>query len=360
MGSIRAGVFLGDGSHDIREWSSPDPPDGGALLQVEACGLCCSDLAQLEGDTASVASSSYPVVPGHEVVGRVAALGRGSDALAIREGDRVCVNTVRRCGICGPCRSGRWCEDIVVYGYMPISRNPGLWGGYGEQMVVESNTHLIRATESVSAEEMTLFEPLANAVNWVEKAGVRPGMRVVIQGPGHQGLCVQSAVHAAGALQVIVTGKANDGLRLETARLLGAHATIDVDVEDPVERVRELTDGQMADIVFDIATGAETVPLALRLVRQWGRILVAGYKHSGPIAGFETDVLVDSGIDLLSGTGSTHESMETAVSLIESGKVDTKALLGEVFTLARFDEAVGLLARRLPDRDAVRVVLQHR
>src|SRR5436309_1685992 len=76
---------------------------------------------------------------------------------------------------------------------------------------------------------------------------------VVVEGPGHQGLAVLEAVRAAGAGTVIVTGAGGDGLRLEAARALGASHIIDVDAEDPVERVGELTSGLMADVVMDIA-----------------------------------------------------------------------------------------------------------
>ena len=358
MAKVRAGVFPGDGTYEVREFPLPEPPEGGAVLKVEACGLCSSDLAQLHGDIGA-AGGEYPVVPGHEIVGRVHALGRGSEALGVREGDRVCVDTVGRCGTCVPCKTGqKFCERMHVYGYTPLAVASGLFGGYGEYLVAVPNSHLIPIRSQVPSEEFSLFEPLANAASWVEVAGVHPGDSVVIQGPGHQGLCVLAMVLLAGASQAIVTGCSNDGLRFEAARALGATATIDIDREDAVERVQELTGGG-ADVVMDIATAPAALPQAMQFARRGGRIELSGYKHAGSIEGFDPDVLVDRNLSILSGTGATPANMRRAVELIDAGRIDTKTLLGEVFSLDSFGQAVELLARRIPGRDAVRVGLRH-
>ena len=76
--TCRAVVFIGDGHHEIREFPIPEPPDGGAVLQVEAVGLCGSDVAQHAGVQLIPGTSAFPVVPGHETVGRVWRLGRGA------------------------------------------------------------------------------------------------------------------------------------------------------------------------------------------------------------------------------------------------------------------------------------------
>jgi threonine dehydrogenase-like Zn-dependent dehydrogenase len=346
--TCHAGVFNGDGTYDVRTFPIPDPPDGGAVLAVEAVGLCGSDVAQLHG-VHVVPGAAFPVVPGHEIVGRVSKLGRDAGALGVAEGDRVAVNEVLSAG-----------PRLAVYGYtFPSDEGAGLYGGYGEYMVILPGTQLHPLSDRVPPEEATLFEPLANAVNWVDTVGVGPEELVVVQGPGHQGLAVVEAALAAGAGTVVVTGAAGDEIRLEVARAIGAHHTIDVTTDDPVETVRELTGGRMADVVMDVSPAPQTVPLCLDLARRGGRILLAGLKHFAPVDGLVTDKIVLGGLQVFGGSGFTPASMARAVELIDTGTVDTAPLRGEIFGLDGIDEALALLTRTDPSRDAVRVGLAH-
>ena len=272
--TCRAVVFLGNERFDVRELPVPGPPPGGAVVQVEAVGLCGSDLAEFAGVELIPGGSTFPVVPGHEVVGRVVALARDAD-LGIAEGDRVAVDEVLSLA------------PMRVYGYSDMTGNGevGLWGGYGEYMEIFAGTRLHRMSDRLPADELTLFEPLANAMNWVGVVGVDAGDTVVVQGPGHQGLAVLEAVLARKPSSVVVTGTSQDGLRLDAAKAIGATEVVMVDVDDPRTVVADLTAGEGADVVFDVATATETVPLALDLVRQRGRILLAGLKHFREIPG---------------------------------------------------------------------------
>jgi threonine dehydrogenase-like Zn-dependent dehydrogenase len=346
--TCRAGVFLGNEQHEIRELPVPDPPTGGAVLQVEAVGLCGSDVAQFAGIELVPGASAFPVVPGHETVGRVATLAPDAE-LGVAEGDRVAVNEIYSL------------EPMRVYGYSDMTGEGrlGLWGGYGEYMEILPATQLLAMSDRLPAEEVTMFEPLANAVNWVSIVDVHEGDTVVVQGPGHQGLAVLEAVLARRPARVIVTGTSHDALRLEAAQTIGATDVVMVDVDDPRALVRDLTGGTGADVVFDVATATETVPLALELVRRQGRVLLAGLKHFQEIPGLVSDQIVLGGLRVFGGSGFTPGSMAEAVALIEAGRVNTRAVVGEVFALDGIVEAMTLLARGHPDRDAVRVGIRH-
>jgi len=346
--TCRAVVFPGDGTYEIREFPVPAPPAGGAVLQVEAVGLCGSDLAQIEGVRLVPGASDFPVVPGHEIVGRIVALA-GDASLGVAEGDRVAVDEVLSM------------DPLKVYGYSDMRGDGGLglWGGYGEYMEIFAGTRLHKMSDRLPAEQLTLFEPLASAVNWVDIVGVHEGDTVVIEGPGHQGLAVLEAVLAHHPAQVIVTGTSEDGLRLETARAIGATAVVMVDTTDVRAVVADLTGGRGADVVFDIATAVQTVPLAIDLVRQRGRVLLAGLKHFHPIPDLATDHIVLKGLAVYGGPGMTPATVAKAVELIESGRVRTDLVVGEVFGLDGIDEAMALLRRSDPRRDAVRVGLRH-
>jgi threonine dehydrogenase-like Zn-dependent dehydrogenase len=271
-------------------------------------------------------------------------------ALGVDEGDRVAVNEILMAP--GPLR---------LYGYSDMRGDGalGLWGGYGEYMEIFPGTELHRMSSAPPAPQMTLFEPLASAVHWVDIVGVREGETVVVEGPGHQGLAVLEAVLAKQPRQVIVTGTSDDGLRLEAAKEIGASNVVMVDVEDAHELVYDLTRGAGADVVFDVATATATIPLAVDLARSGGRILLAGLKHFAEIPGLVTDHIVLKSLQLFGGAGFTPESMAAAVALIESGAVRADVVAGEVFDLDHIEDAMALLTRSVPGRDAVRVGLQH-
>jgi threonine dehydrogenase-like Zn-dependent dehydrogenase len=346
--TCRAVVFPGDGTYEIREFAVPGPPPRGAVVQVEAVGLCGSDVAQIEGVRIVPGASDFPVVPGHEIVGRVAAVAADA-SFGVGEGDRVAVDEVLSM------------EPLRVYGYTDMSGEGrlGLWGGYGEFMEIFPGTRLHRLSDRSPAEQLTLFEPLASAVNWVDIVGVHEGDTVVIEGPGHQGLAVLEAVLAQHPAQVIVTGTSDDGLRLDTARAVGADMVVMVDTQDVRAIVLDATHGTGADVVFDVATAVQTVPLAIELVRQRGRVLLAGLKHFQAIPDLVTDLIVLKGLSVFGGPGMTPETVAKAVELIESGRVRTDLVVGEVFGLDGLDEAMRLLRRTEPGRDAVRVGLRH-
>jgi threonine dehydrogenase-like Zn-dependent dehydrogenase len=346
--TCHAAVFLGDGRYEIREFPVPDPPPGGAVLRVEAVGLCGSDVAQFHGVELIPGASAFPVVPGHETVGRVVKLAPDAQ-LGVDEGDRVAVDEILST------------SPFRIYGYCDMTGEGtvGLWGGYGEYMEIFAGTTLHRMTDRYPAEQLTLFEPLANAVNWVDISGLGEGDTVVIQGPGHQGLAVLEAALVKKPGQVIVTGTSQDALRLDVAKAIGATHTIMVDRDDPVAAVADLTNGQMADVVMDIASAVQTVPLCIDLVRWNGRVLLAGLKHFAPIPNLVTDMIVMKALSVFGGSGFTVDSMRRAVELLETGEAKSDLVLGEVFALDGIDEAMALLARTDPNRDAVRVGIRH-
>jgi threonine dehydrogenase-like Zn-dependent dehydrogenase len=346
----RAIMFNGDGTYEMRAFEKPTPPPGGAVIKVEAVGMCSSDAEQLKGFK-HVPGEVAPVVAGHEMVGRVEELAEDA-RFPVAVGDRVAVDLILR--------SGLYNGKLLVYGYtMGLDVESGLWGGYGEYMCIAPGTNLMKLTESLPAEHLTIFEPLANAVNWVGLAGVKEGDAVVVQGPGHVGLMCVVAARVAGASCIIATGTSADGLRLEAARTAGAHHIINVDGEDAVKRVKEITKGWGANVVMDVTSMSKVaVQQALDSVIFGGTVLLAGLKRMAPVE-IVTDRLVLNALTVRGGAGSTEQSMRTAVNLLNEGSVPTEALLGEVLSLDQFDQALLLLKREHPDREALRVTIRH-
>ena len=354
MSECRAAVFNGDGTYDLRDFPIPEPGPGGAVLKVEAVGMCGSDVAQLNGHH-HVPGEVAPIVPGHEIVGRIHALAPDA-ALGVEVGDRVAVEIMVM-----EIPSATNPTGIVAgYSYtLGIEHEHGLWGGYGEYMGLIPGTRLHKLTEDVPASELTLFEGLASAVNWVDMADVREGDTVVVQGPGHMGLCCIVMAKLRGAGRVIVTGTTSDEARFEIARAVGADACIDVLQEDVVAHVRELTGGAMARVVMDMAAVAtSTVPEAIALASHGGHILLGGLKNERPVE-IISDHLIFRSLTIHGGSGSTSASCAEACRLLNEGKIPATELLGVTCTLDDLDHGMALLKREVPDQDAVRVVLTH-
>lgn len=343
---VRAVVFAGDGSYALERFPMPDPPPGGAVLAVEAVGLCASDIAQLHGHK-HVPGEASPVVPGHEIVGRVHSLAPDA-TLGVEVGQRVGVNLVV------------FHDGLTVYGYTePLDRRSGLYGGYGEYMEIVAGTHLEPLPHDVDPAELSLFEPLASAISWIDQLHISGGDTVLIQGPGHMGLICLAVAKARGAGTCIVTGTDADAMRLEAASVLGADHTIDVDAEDPIARIAEVTRGRMCQAVIDVADGAtSTVQLAIDAASGGGRILLAGLKQ-GASAAIVSDEIVFKSLTVIGGSGSTPDSMRSAGAMLRDKLLPTADLLGEVFDLDTLDEALATL-QRLDGRDAIRVSLRHR
>jgi threonine dehydrogenase-like Zn-dependent dehydrogenase len=351
--TCRGVVFNGDGTFRMRDdFPVPEPPSGGGVLKVEAVGMCGSDVAQLHGHK-HVPGEKAPLVPGHEIVGRVHALADDAN-LGVAVGDRVAVDLVVRAPVTenNPFGLGE------VYGYtLGIEDDHGLWGGYGEYMGLLPGSHLVKLADDIDAAELTLFEPLANVCNWFSRMPVVEGETVVVQGPGHMGLVYAAEAKRRGAETVIVTGTGADALRLQVAREVGADVTVDVTATDLVAFVSEITGGAMADMAVDLADATATVPLCLNLVRQGGKVQLAGLKNMAPVE-MISDLIVLKGLTVQGGSGSTPSSMKEAVAILNSGEFPTGPLLGEVFGIEQIDEAMALL-QRTADHDAVRVGLRH-
>lgn len=351
MKSCRGVVFAGDGTYRVQEFPLPKPLPGGAVIEVEAVGLCASDVSQLHGHK-HVPGEVCPVVPGHEIVGRVHALAPDADfgvALGQRVGvDILVANSAARPG-------------LNLYGYtIPPDFEHGLWGGYGEYMGILPGSHLVALTDDVPAAELSLIEPLSSIVAWSEAVQLGPRDRLVIQGPGHMGLIAAAyAASQLGVRQIVVTGTSKDALRLAAAREVGAHATLDVDREgDVVSAIRELTRGGPSVVMELSALATKPVADAIEMARMGGRILLGGLKDERPVS-IVSDHIVFKALRIVGGSGGTPATFERAASVLNSGTFPTAALRGETYSIDQIDEAMAMLQRKIPGRDAVRVGLVH-
>lgn len=340
----RAIVFNGDETWEMRDLPVPDPQPGGAILRVEATGLCHSDVDHFRGHVHTSWGGAFPSIAGHEIVGRIEKIDSQAERdWGVREGDRVAVREL----LITP-------DGYRIYGHdFSVNEGSGLYGGFAEHLELLPGSSVYRLRDDVTAEELTFFESLSCTITWV--APVQKDDIVVVEGPGHMGMASIVAARAAGAATVIITGTSRDRFRLDAALKVGADHAIDVDSVNPVEAVAEITGGAMANVVIDAASGNPiTVNLAMDLVRKGGHVVVAGMKDT-PLEGFHSDWIPTRRITLHPGAGLDTEG---AVALINDGQIPTADLLGETFPLERFEDAFSILTRSTPGKDAIRVALR--
>ncbi|TMH61117.1 MAG: zinc-binding dehydrogenase [Betaproteobacteria bacterium] len=270
MAKVLAAVRTGPSKTEIREFPMPEVPADSALMKMEVAGICGTDVKLYK-----TPPSAAPVIMGHENIGVIAKAG--SEFVrrkGFKEGDLVFVEHYVMCGKCEWCHAGQYrhCENTdwrnnpegIRYGYTSAERAPHLWGGFAQYVYLPWNAVVHQVPKGVSAELAGLVTPMANGVEWsLFDGGVGYNSTVLIQGPGQQGLSQTVICKQAGASLIIVTGTSKDAARLKVAKELGADHVIDVQKEDPLQRIKQVTGGKGVDVVLDCTAGAGTIPILL-------------------------------------------------------------------------------------------------
>ena len=343
-------VVVQEGARQLamRELPIPAIDDDSAILRIEACGICGSDVEQYTG-TIPV---RLPVVPGHEPLGVIEKIGeRAAKRWGVEVGDRVAVEAPIPCGYCKACLGGRYqlCRGrgagLFGHGYVPLSRAPGIWGAYSEYMHLDAHSIVHKMRKDIPASLAVMFNPLGAGFRWaVEIPKTGPGDTVLVLGPGQRGLASVIAARAAGADTIIVTGLTRDAKKLALARTFGADHVIDVEAEDARARVREITGGRGADVVIEVsAYASEPVAETLHYVATGGRIVLAGVKGLKSVPDFISDLIVFKEATISGAFGVTSKSYEAAIRLIESGRVPLEKMHTHDFPLEQAELAIRTL-----------------
>ena len=359
--TIRAAVQTGPRQIEIREFPRPviGPGDGG-LLRIEACGICGSDVEQYKGN---LGAQWLPMVPGHEPLG---ILEEASDSACARwgvqPGDRVAVEILIPCRCCDLCLAGRYmsCRNRVGShgGSQPPARGLGLWGGFAEYIHLHPNSILHQVRGDIPAEVAVMFNPLGAGVRWAcHLGGVGLGDTVLILGAGQRGLAAVLASRVAGAGTIIVTGLSRDAGKLGLAREFGADYTIDVEAEDTVSRVAEITGGAGADVVLELTPmAAQPIRDAVAAVRWGGRVVLAGLKGGQPVE-LSTDMIINKALTVMGAFSVDSRAYAEAIRLIETGRFPLARMHTHTFELSEVSRAIETLAGEVPGEDAVHVAI---
>lgn len=295
MQTIRVSTFDGPGTRpQIRTVPRPDVPNRAALIRIEACGVCGTDLHILRGHWPK--PLPWPLTLGHELAGVIEEIGPGLTTdfmnLPLAVGDKVMLPPLMSCGECYYCvhypsRANK-CLNPTYYGrYIPFEKPPHLWGGWAEMVYVDLErfpaTKIYRLPDAMSPLHGSLTEPLACCIRALNRAisadAFHVGDTVVIQGSGPIGMLALVAAQEMGAGRVIVVG-APEEPRLALCREFGAEATVSID-EHPtpqarIDAVRSLVGGFGADLVVECSGHPSSGPEGIEMLRDGG-----GYVEMG-------------------------------------------------------------------------------
>jgi threonine dehydrogenase-like Zn-dependent dehydrogenase len=346
---VKAAVKVGPSQIEIQEFPMPEIPDDAALMRVEVAGICGTDVKMFKEPL----KTGGPVIMGHENIGYIAKAGKEFTARkGFKEGDLVFVEHYVMCGKCEWCHKGeyRHCEntdwrsnpDGIRYGYSTSDKPPHLWGGFSQFMYLPWNSVVHKVPDGVTPELAGLVTPMANGIEWaLFDCGVGYNSTVLIQGPGQQGLSQTIACKQAGASLIIVTGTNKDKARLEVAKKLGADYVINVQEENPLQRIMEITGGKGVDVALDCTAGAGTAPIHLgveALKRKGGTLLIQGEMSDFP--NFPIGKITVKYITIKSARGHSYRACELALQQLASKRFPLELLTTHRFGLEDTEYAI--------------------
>lgn len=359
MSTITAATLAPD-VVELRQFPRPDVGPTGMLIEVLSAGICGSDKHMYQGH----AKLQFPVAAGHEMVGRVAAMGDQFEASSrivggpVQVGDRVTVTpSTQGCGQCWFCshvpHKPSLCPNRLIYGFTPVSKSPHLYGAFSQMMYVGPKSNVFKIPDDLSDERAAMTEPMAVASRAVERAmgggiphigeGLSVGKRVAVLGAGPIGQLVVVALRHAGVGTIMVSDFSEH--RLQMARRMGADITLcikDMDASQRLEAVREATDGVGPDVVIEAAGVPAAFEEGLAMVRRGGRLVEVGhYFENGTIA-LSPHTICHKEADVLGVWAYPPMQFETALYLLSHSSAPLDDLMSITLPLAEFEQGLRL------------------
>lgn len=320
--SMQAARYHGPGpSLSLETIAVPEPGQNDVLVRTTHAGVCRTELHFLSG---LLNLGIAPLTLGHEIVGEVADVGEAVST--VQPGDRVIVNYYGTCGQCHWCRNGQQnlCDNVVAQ--LGFSAD----GGFAEFVKARPDM-LVKLPPGLDSElACTLGCSATTALHAARCiAPVRLGDTVLVYGAGGVGYSLIQVCKLQGA-RVFAVGRS--ARKLQLAREFGADAVIHAGQEDVAARVKQLTDNEGVDIVFELVATRETMDYSLQCLRKRGRLVFIGYSPDQLIA--NPLLLVIGEAQILASVGSTPQDLIDAVHLASAGKlrqaIDRSVPLSEI------------------------------
>lgn len=338
---MRVAVYYNNSDVRLEETPVPEINSSELLVKVMASGICGSDVMEW------YRVKKAPIVLGHEIVGEV--IETGSDVKKYKKGDRVFVSHHVPCNTCHYCLNGYHtaCDTLHKTNYDP--------GGFSEYLrVPEINVDrgVYVLPDEMSYDEGTFIEPLACVLRGQRLSALKSGQTVLVIGSGISGLLHIEVARALGAGRVFATDISE--YRLREAERHGAYAAINAK-ENVVERLLQLNDNRLADLVIVCAGALSAAAEAIRCVDRGGTVLFFAVPEPDVMVPVPMNSLWRNEIKLMTSYGAGPSDIETAISIIRNGRVN----LSEMITHKLPFEEIGKGFRLVADaKESIKVIIE--
>ncbi|UCE10131.1 MAG: zinc-binding dehydrogenase [Candidatus Thorarchaeota archaeon] len=333
---MKAAMFHGVGDVRYEETEVPEIGAGDILVKIGSALTCGTDVKTFKRGH-PILLRETPALFGHEYAGTVEEVGEGVEGL--EPGMRIVATNSAPCGLCFFCKRGS-------HNLCPELKESFVNGAFAEyirvpERIVKWNTH--RIPDDLKFQTAALTEPLACVVHGIEESNIRPGDSVVVIGAGPIGQMLIMLARKNGASTVIASDLAE--FRREMAKKSGADTVINPVAEDPIQRVRDETEGYGADVVIEAVGLPATWEQAVEMTRDAGTTVLFGGAASG--TKFELDT-VRFHYGQLTVKGVFHLSprnVEQAIRLIIAGDINPDILISDQMPLEKIVEALEKMSK---------------
>ena len=313
------------------------------MIRCEAAAVCTTERRVFSGDL-----PYYPAIGGHELAGVVEWVDENESDL--KPGDRVAVDNDNRCGRCYYCIRGHNNLCVNIFKPRKECKYVMIGGGFAEYTTMLPS-QVVKLPDNVSMEEASLMEPLACCIHSIKKAQLSFGDTMAIVGAGTMGAMHVLLAKLMGARTIVSD---IDEARLELVKQLGADVTVNPLVEDPVQVVKDCTEGRGADAVIVAASNKTAGEQGLGMVCRLGRVVLYASLYPPGSLALDWNHIHYEEITVRGTEGKTDKDFHEAAKLLGSGAINVRPLISKVISL---EELPAELASK-PSGEMQRVVVR--
>lgn len=337
---MKALVAHAPGDYRLEEVPTPKAEEGGMVIKVEACGVCAGDIKAYRGAPSFWGGKGNPpyikapVIPGHEFVGKIVAIGSKADE-NLKIGDRVISEQIVPCWKCKFCSTGRYwmCQKHDVYGFQE-----NVNGGMAEYMKFPKEAINHAVPKGLPIEKAILIEPYACSKHCVDRANIGNEDVVVLAGAGTLGLGMIGAIKLRNPKTLVVLDLKRE--RLELARKFGADVVINPQEQNVTDRIMDMTHGYGCDIYVEATGNPLAVRQGLECIRKMGTFVE--FSVFIDLVTADWSIISDRKELNVYGVHLSPYCYEPVIQWIQEGKLPTEGVVTDVLPLEKWARAFQL------------------
>lgn len=302
----------------IKDIQKPVSKKGHAIIIVKSVGICGSDVTAYKGVNPTI---NYPLILGHEISGTIEQIDEEFDT-DLKIGDKVVIEPYIHCNTCYSCEKGIYnnCQNLQVYG-------SHIDGGMSEKFSVPI-PYLYKIPDEMPFHHAALVEPLTIALHGLARSKVKKGEYVVITGAGTIGLLAALSTKAYGAVPILLDIVQS---RLDFAKSLGIKHIINITENNPIQTIKNLTNGRLADKMIECSGSTSALQNAINYVTHGANISFVGW----PKGDIELPIIMFMKKELnLYGSRCSLNQFPEAIRLIHSKQIDANNIISKIISLS--------------------------